>query len=645
MAKEKEEVIVKIKPSEYVEELEHKVKLEVARITALGLPEKRTTKYKYTEFPEFGNNIKARTEWEMEEIRRCMNGYDGIPGRYYYYLNHTFIKHKKRGKIRPDFRTMDLEWFKFLERVENERPIKGIVCIKRRQVGMSWKAAVDMVWSATFNTYYEIGMNSKTETDSRNLFAKVKFIYRHQSPFLRAATSTDRRDAMEFIIYDKDQFGNKVPVGGTGSTIISTAPVETGHAGNSYRKLIMDEAGETEALEGIWSNAEDCIVQDGERTGIPIFFGTMGLVEKSGKGLMEFWKNADMYDLERFPFYGYHELIMDEFGNDDIEESVRFVLYKRKKLEGGSPKVYKKYIQKYPLTEQDAFLSVGGGGVGNPLTIAQQEINLYDRSYEVRVGRMKQIGETPQFEPNPNGNFVIYELPQEGLIHAYRAVLDPAEDDNVKKSKDTSDLGFTIAAKPFGLLPLRLVAEYCHRPLKLEEAYQQFALACLIYNCKLTIEMNKGGWRAFKWFEQYYPQLLEYAPKSATSARGGVELKYGVKMTPDRKNQMEGLLNEYIDNHCLPDSVSGYKGIPSKKLLAQFKVHGSEHEDDDLSVSFGWQLILNQADKRAVQHASDALSNRPQTHFQRVGNLIQLVNTKGEPIRRLTLPKNPLFNR
>jgi hypothetical protein len=192
-------------------------------------------------------------------------------------------------------------------------------------------------------------------------------------------------------------------------------------------------------------------------------------------------------------------------------------------------------------------------------------------------------------------------------------------------------------------MPLRLAAEYCHRPMKLEEAYFQFAMLCKLYNCKITIEMNKGGWRAFKWFEQHYPELLEYAPKSATSAKGGVELKYGVKMTPDRKNQMEGLLNEYIDNHCLPDPVSGYKGIPSKKLLQQFKVHGSEHEDDDLSVSWGWQVILNQADKRAIKTEQEVANALPRHHLERVNGRLVQVGSNNRPVVNRNVPKHPLL--
>lgn len=643
MAEEEEEDIGIIQPGDYVEELELKVKAEMLNIMRKPQFAKVTKKFKPVVFPEFGKDLKAKKEWELSEVRKCLNGFDGIPGKYYFYLNHCKIKNKKRGKINPDFRTTDLEWFKFLEKIQ-KTPGKGIVSIKRRQIGQSWKAAVDAVYDCQFNRDFDIGMSSKSENDSRNLFQKVKYVYRNQSDFLRVRTSTDRRDALVFAVYDKDEFGNNGRlIAGTESSIISTNPVPTSHAGNQYLKLILDEAGETESLEGIWSNAEDCLMQETTRCGTPIIFGTMGETTKAGVGLREFWINHKMYDLEQFPFWGYNELIMDEFGNDNIEESVRWIIYKRKKKELGSKKVYNKFIQKYPLNEKDAFLLVSGNGVGNPIVISEQELNLMNNPPEARVGRMKLVGEEPHFEPNPDGHAIIYELPQP-LVNGYRAVLDPAEDDDVKKSRDSSDLGFTIAARPFGLLPMRLAAECCFRPLKLEEAYIQFALLCKLYKCRITIEMNKGGWRAFKWFEQHYPELLELAPKSATSARGGSEMKYGVKMTPERKSQMEGLLNEDIDNNCLPNPSIQFTGMPSLKMLAQYRVFGSPHEDDDLAVSWGWQLILNQADRRVVKLASDIDQSLPKYKYEKIGNRIQIVSSS-VPLKKISLPNHPLFHR
>src|SRR5690606_29382537 len=247
MAKQQEENLAIVRPGDYVEELEEKVMLEYNRIMASGqgVFPKREKKYKYTEHPDFGTDIKAKFDWEYNELQKCLHGDGDIPGKYYYYLNHTFVKSKAKGKIRPEFRTTDLEWFKFLEDVERTVG-EGIVCIKRRQVGMTTKAAAHMVYNAQFNLDWEIGMNSKSEADSQNFLSRVKYCYRNQSDFLRAKTSTDRRDVLEFVEYGKDAFGNKIVTGGSGSKITCVSPSPVAHAGNSYRELIIDEGGEVE---------------------------------------------------------------------------------------------------------------------------------------------------------------------------------------------------------------------------------------------------------------------------------------------------------------------------------------------------------------------------------------------------------------
>jgi hypothetical protein len=450
---------------------------------------------------------------------------------------------------------------------------------------------------------------------------------------------------MLFAVYDKDEYGNRGKlIKGTESSILVVAPTATGHAGQQYKKLVLDEAGETEELEGIWSNAEDCIMQDGARNGTPIIFGTMGLTDKAGKGLKEFWTNHKMYNLEQFPFWGYHELIMDEFGNDNIIESVRWIIYNRFKKKNGSQKVYNKFLQKYPLNEEDAFLSTEACGVGNPKIINQQIRNLSDSPPDIiGTGRMKLVGDKPEFEPNPAGFCTMYELPQK-LKDGYTATLDPAEDDDVAKTKDSSDLGFSIMARPLGLLPARVAFEYCHRPAKLEEAYRQIALALLMYDTKLHIELNKGGWRAYDWFTLYYPELLALPPKVANSLRNGVELKHGVKMTKDRKLQMEGLLNQYLDNYTLPDPSIQWKGVQSKKFLEQCKVFGGKSKDDDLCVSYGWNLIIQQGDKKVAQRRSEEEPPAPFHKYQNVNGRLRMVST-AKSTRNFHIPRHPLLNK
>ena len=383
MAKEKEESAAIVSKNEYQEDLEAAVAFEVSRIMKEE-PFRVNKKYTHITIPEFRpNEWKDRLDWELEEIRRCKDGYDGMPGRYYFQFHHTSIKHKTRGKIRPDFRATQMGWANFKDKVINT-PGKGVVQVKRRQVGMSWDMATDNIYDCQFHNEFDIGMNSKSEKDSQNLFLKHKYIHRNQTPFLRAFVHIDKRDAMTFgrwLEKEKKWIG-------TQSSIISVAPTPTGHAGNQYRKLVCDEVGETEIIP-LWSNAEDTIMQDGIRVGTPFLFGTMGDTATVGKGLMEFWKNHKAYDLEQFAFWGYNCLILDELGNDNIEESVRWIIYQRKKREEGSSFALKKFMQKYPLNEADAFLDASGSGVGDPIILGRQRLALFDNPPKKQTGFMR----------------------------------------------------------------------------------------------------------------------------------------------------------------------------------------------------------------------------------------------------------------
>ncbi len=428
MAKDDEEVAGYIKLNEYQEELEKEVAFHTARVMAMGVP-RVNKKYTHIEIPDFGDDVRAKRDWELEEIRRCIHGHDGLVGRYYHFFNHVRIKHKSRGRIRPDFRTIQLEWAKTKERVYSTVGL-GLVMVKRRQIGLSWDIAADNIYDCTFNNDFDIGMNSKGEADSRNLFKKVKEVHRYLPDFLRpVAQSVDRRDAMEFSKIIKDKFGNKTKIG-TQSSIVSVAPTPTSHAGNQYRKLVIDEAGEQLDLMALWSNAEDCIMQETLRVGTPIIFGTMGETDKAGSGLKEFWMNHKLYNLEQFAIWGYNGLLMDDFGNDLIQDSIRWIIYTRKKKESGSRVVYNKFLQKYPLHERDAFLQTGSFGVGDPIKIGNRILELEKNPPESVTGFMRRdAGGVPIFVPDTiNGKITVYERPDHNRKNGYIATcLPPGE--------------------------------------------------------------------------------------------------------------------------------------------------------------------------------------------------------------------------
>lgn len=1043
MAKENKELPGIIPQNEYQDDLEADVRFHVARIMASNTIPKITKKYTHVEYPDFGGDKRAQLDWEMEEIRRCMHGYDNLPGKFYYYFNHCMIDHKSRGSIRPDFRAIDVEWFRQIEECQKSQKY-GLVIVKRRQVGASLRAAADILHDCTFNKHFKVGMNSKSEEDSRGMFENVKMIHQQLPDFLRpVATASNRRDKMIFARKGKDAMGNP-RMEGTQSSIISVAPTIAAHAGKRYRKLIIDEAGEQcwgsgtliklfsgdnkkaedvvvgdsimginseelkviattvgesemylitptkgepfqcngnhlltlkfngrenfinipvkdfikldpikqryyqlvrkgveytkqdyyfdpywfglwlgdgsksgpevvsidkeikdyllevaplqhkcnhssyfqnektglqtiylkaanykikvtehsgkeeyfknieqccdyynvgfktykqiltgvdiptfkphknrgykqmakyvakiesvessprnelaklgvldnkfipecymktsredrlKLLAGIidsdghkdkrkngyevtfslphlalqlqelcrslgfyaslnikpvknykykdgrtgsihyrvgifgntlheipcilprkkitevatktrgrrdpdksgfkvesigtgtyygfqldkspyfllgdytvahncdllpmWAKSEPCISQDSLRVGIPIIFGTVGEISKAGKGLMEMYLNAESYDLKRFAVWGYNAMFIDEYGNDIVSEGVRYIIYKRKKLESAAKRVRDEFYQMFPLNQNDAFLNVNVSGIGNPKLISDQYLKLQDDPPQKSVGVMRRNSDNSvDFVPNPNGSVIVYERPDPMRKNGYVAGADPADHDDLEKQRDTSNLALSIVSKPYGGDPPKLCLELVSRPLKLDEWFREAAMCLQWYNnTKVLAEDNRA--RMVNYFKENFPQLLAMTPKGVNSVRGGIELKYGIKMTAERKEQMRGLIESYIDDYS--------EFIPSLRLLEEFKEFGSEHGTDDLAVSFGWSLFLLQSDKSPVKNASQSDPNIPQATFKKVNGTIQIVN-QGKPVLQKPKfqPNSQLFRR
>lgn len=620
MSKPKEKEPGIIPSNEFKEELEK----DVAFYTAKAKSEPNlyfTKRHTPNKYPTKFKDKREELEFQMEEIRRMIEGYDGLCGKGYGWLHYAKLRDPERGKISPTFRAKQEQYFRKVEELQKNKG-SGLIGFKRRRFGFSSMLAWDCEHDCMTTPFFQIGMNSKTETDSRNLFKHVKFIHQNLPEWLRPrATASDRRDFMSYAWYEKDNMGNKITKG-MQSWINVTSPVPSAHEGQAYGKMYVDEAGKIVELMDIWAVAEDCLRLNTRRVGLPILMGTVGDIDKDGKGLMELYKNAEAYDLERFPVMGYNGLICDEFGNDMLEEAVRWIVYERERTKAASMKVRQSFIQKYPLEEKDAFNQVSGGGVGDIQKINDQIMNLMSNPPVAAHGWMRRKPDGGvDFVPDPRGEVIVYERPQ-AIANGYLAMTDPAEDDDVQKSRDTSDISTGIGKKAYGLAPPTLAARLCHRPMKLDEHFEQAAMLCQWYGCRITIEMNKGGWRMKKYFEDHYPKLLALSPVSGTSAKGGVEWKIGVKMTTDRKEQMKGLLEDYIDNHV--------KWIPDIKLLEQHKVFGDDHQDDDLAITWGWLLILMQSDKTVAKARADMVSKNPTVSYTKTNGGFQLT-TGGKP--------------
>jgi hypothetical protein len=616
----------------YVSENERTPELEkeVQYYLSLAPPQPKVSKiYTRNNPPSKFKDKREELEYQFSEIHRCVNGYDGLNGKMYFWLNYATLRDVDRGKIVPDFRTIDKTWFEFVEEQQKSKEY-GIVSIKRRRIGASVRAACDVLHDCTFTPHFSVGMNSKSENDSRNLFKHVKFIYQNLPEWLRAkSTASDRRDYMDFSWYDKDVMGNRVKKG-LQSSIFSVAPTDNAYEGAMLNKLIMDESGKVANLMTIWQFAEDCLRSGTQRSGIPLIFGTVGDIGKDGAGIKEMWTNNEVYKLKRFPQYAYNGLMVDEFGNCDVESSIRWVVYERERLKSATRKVRESFLQRYPLCEKDAFNVSTDGGVGNTILINDQIVKLSYSPPEARTGWMRPKPDGGvDFVPNEHGKIVVYEMPDHKRVNGYVAGADPAEHDGLKKKagKDISDLALAIVSKPYGTDSPKLVLEYVDRPEKLDSFFEQSAMALKWFNnTRVLVEDNRA--RMLNYFKANYLSLLHLVPASIAKVSGGMEMRYGAKMTEASKQQMMGLIEDYIDQY------SAF--IPSIKLLEQFKVFGDLHADDDLAIAFGWALVMLQADRRPVQTSEQ--KEVMHHSLQRVQGGLRLVTPKNST-RKMVVPR------
>jgi hypothetical protein len=535
--------------------------------------------------------------WRREEIRRCKEGYNGMCGKMYFFFNYCFIKNISGGKIPPDFRVCDNAWFKEIETCHENN--EGLICVKRRRVGASWKEAADVIHDAIFKPFYIIGMNSKGERDSKSLFQKVKFVYDNLPDFLRVRVMSNTQMYMEFAYIDpktKQKKGNQ-------SEIIVVAPVPTAFECQMLNKWICDEAGKQPELPQMWSYTEDCMMEETVRKGIPILFGTSGDIGREGRGLVEMWRDAEIHRLRKFFFAGWMGILCDEYGNDRKEEAIRYIIYERHRRRNLSAKALNDFIQRYPLTVDEAFQQASTGGVGDIVKINSQRAALRENPPKIKRGRFGTDKDgNVKFIPDPFGEAIVYVEPEAHRHGLYVAGCDPADHDDV--FEEASDLSMYIMKKSDGADPPMIVFEYTARPANLVQYYEQAMLALTYYNnARVFVEDNR--YRFIGYFkENGYGYLLQTAPQSYIRVFGGKPNKIGFHKGTATADYMEELITEYIDDYV------GF--IPSDELLNECIQYGSRNTDR--VIAFAAALMVLKEDRRKIRTVVGGRQNYTPTY-------------------------------
>jgi hypothetical protein len=580
--------------------------------------------------PEFPRNTKkilrtiapdTRDEYEvevyqLEEIRRIREGHFGLSPKNYFFLNYCLLD-TMEGFRKPQFKVCQQEFINAIESAQKSQK-DGLISVKRRRIGASSMLASDVLHDCITRPGFHVGMNSKTERDSIELFKKVKLAYDNLPTFLKPATSAgNTKTSLLFGYRTKDVNGNW-QLKGTRSKIDVVAPVPTAYEGQKLNKLIIDESGKIEKLRQLWSYSADCLMDGHIRKGTPVLFGTAGDVGAEGRDFKEMWYNAETYRLNQFFLGGWMGILVDEYGNDLKEEAIRWIVYERKRKESLSNREYSDFLQQYPLTVGEAFTSNVDQGLGNLVKINSQIRKLDENPVVSKKGYFAlEPSGVVRFVPDGRGACKIYEEPEQGIENLYLGSCDPT-DHEVVDTKDVSKLAMYIMKRERGLSKPKIVFEYCDRPQVPSDFYDQAILALKYFgNTKILIERNRYGMIQFFEAEGYKHLLMTEPTAYKTVFQGTWTARPGIHMSKTTKKVLEDCITEYVEENC--------ELIPSRELLDEFKEYGARNTDR--AMAFGICLMALTSDLTKLRQLSEKKKNIPSWSY---------VRTPGGGVRRVS---------
>jgi len=596
----------------------------------LPLPEKFNDwdKHRIVEFTE--------TEWEKihNGVWFFNNGnLEYVTGIHYFYLNWWKIKASEEGKPKimrlPSFNDADRDFFYLWDKVEKSDKILGLAFITNRRDGKSYKASLIAYLAALMNDTAEIGIQSSTEPDAKNVMKKIitswkllPYIFR---PLDNGETSPTKSLRFSEPSKKDTKTAIKKRIGDTyTNSIIDYKSSESfAYDGHDLLRLILDEFGKPQNSD---TNVTLQVVSETMMDGSTIIGKVLAITtvediesKKEDEGVKGVWNGADMSRLNPFgmtnngliqyfkpSFHGMrgddeHGVpFIDEYGYSDWRRAKRYREKIRSALKG---QALISEIRKYPFSIDEAFQTIHG------CYFNEEHINdfiKYNKAYvnEDNVFRGNFRWRTditnPEvyWQPDPEGKFYAswfpdkkdrnkwqWEMTEEGRHRSpigvsIRGGVDPF-DHRITVDDRASDAGFHLFKKsgvwdggekkdPFSNT---FILEYICRPPTPEEMYEDVLMASIFYGARILAENNKSGIVNFFRTNGYFDYLLKRPESTHTDYSRKRTVERGIALSGDvpRKNLPNRLMSYVHVDMAINEDGSRNMFLPFNRTLESWK--------------------------------------------------------------------------
>ena len=539
--------------------------------------------------------------WD-EQRERCVQGYLGITGYHYFYLNFCPIdrvvdefladgtKIARRDRTFPAFYDGDHEYFTAVDTARKTN--KHLVVLKARRKGFSYKAGAMLArnYFLMRNSKNYVFASQKEYLIGDGLLSKawdfLSFIDDNTAwtqPRLRD------REMHKQSGYKKNVNGADVELGMKSQIIgVSLKDNPDKVRGKAGDLIFFEEAGSFGGLLKAWEVAMPTMRQGSKTLGTMIAFGTGGEEGSGFEGMEELFYHPESYDCMAFdndwdagamgtkcgyfvPIYQNLDGFIDSDGNSQKEKAIEHEEQQREKKKGANdPKALDQYVAEHPFTPQEATLQVTANLFDvNSLKEQYNKIKAHGLQAEGTEGILYHKDGKVAFRPSSDvdavykfphrkgdkitGAVVMYEPPfltkeNEVPHNLYLICHDPYAQ---SRSTNNESLGAAYVIKRPNNLSKPddiIVASYVGRPKTQDEYNRNLFMLADYYNAKIGFENDRGELIAYaKRYRKLHKLQEEFEMLDKRELRSkNVKRQYGMHMTEQRKRQGELYIRDWL---------------------------------------------------------------------------------------------------
>jgi hypothetical protein len=460
-------------------------------MTIINNKKKKSPIYTYEPPPLFKTKLDEQRYWEQEK-QRWVEGYNDMPGTFYYAITQGWVKDRITGIIaRPTVRYVDLFIHEFIQKQRKAKRMGGV--IKPRGVGFSTQVGILCNYFSRVYPGSTSIVTSKDQDGIQTIFKeKVLPAYENmpvaikpdvvnkndtkQMCYLRVQVPVKRGEVVEYAeseVYLRETSESpKSPTNLSGKGAIFGAYDE--FPLHPRRKELLNSSIEcyrnpvTKSLDGflLWGGTVEA-----------------ALTSEQLNKFRSMVSDSTIWDCDILFIPFWMQMFLTN-GWPDQKRAEEWWEKEYEKLNKASDKdSLKAFIRNNPRNLDDIFESSEGSRWEDDVSelIKEQRKIVINTVPERTTGRFLDYGNAVSFTPDKAGNCVVMEQPKPDVI--YYEVVDGVATGTESGSKDGSKVagliikGFDPAGESY-----KPVAMYLERPKTVEQSYITLASMAKYYN-------------------------------------------------------------------------------------------------------------------------------------------------------------------